>query len=127
MVCCPSGGMGGMTTCWDACVPSSLDPTLCVVSVNHTHERGTEMRKTHFFASTEEAYSRTQTDPEINDGDILVIKNEKVVGVLVQAWPVAVTLAHGEFHTLADHVTWGEFEGGKYLDSAHEAMRVAQS
>src|SRR2546430_9004084 len=62
----------------------------------------------HFFTSTEEAYDRSQTgyyldgDEEravsVADGDILYVPSERVVGIMVQAWPLAVTEQRGEFH-----------------------------
>lgn len=55
----------------------------------------------HRFESTADAYTATQTDDSIRDGDVLVIESEKVAGFLCAAWPIAVTEEHGEFHTLA--------------------------
>lgn len=55
---------------------------------------------THHFLSTEDAYAAAQTDEGINDGDVLVIESEKVVG-LVGDFPIAVTDWTGELHDLA--------------------------
>jgi hypothetical protein len=49
------------------------------------------MIKTHRFDSTGDAYDASQTDESISNGDVLVVESERVVGVLVDAWPVAVT------------------------------------
>lgn len=51
------------------------------------------------FASTVDAYNETQWNEEIRSGDVLVIASEGVIGILDRAWPVAITVAHGELHT----------------------------
>lgn len=79
------------------------------------------MPEVHYFRSTGEAYDRSQTGytkyptsgpngeltwedlnhgtgTEVEDGDILVVKHEAVVGYMNEAWPVAITSSHGEFH-----------------------------
>lgn len=84
------------------------------------------MRVAHYFESTGEAYDASQTSDAIRDGDILVVEAERVVGILVAAWPTAVTIAHGEFHQLGDQTSWADLEGGRYLDSATEATRLAK-
>lgn len=71
----------------------------------------------HTFKSTAEAYDASQSDDEIRDGDVLVGRSEAVVGVLVGAWPTAVTARHGSFHYLRPSVTWDSVEGGRYNDS----------
>ncbi|MET7811768.1 hypothetical protein ABZT26_13020 [Streptomyces sp. NPDC005395] len=50
------------------------------------------------YASTEEAYNASQCCAEIRNGDVLVVEAEAAVAFLYDAWPVAVTAAHGEFH-----------------------------
>ncbi|MFB6846221.1 hypothetical protein ACFCXS_15350 [Streptomyces sp. NPDC056373] len=50
------------------------------------------------FASTEEAYDASQCAAEIRNGDVLVVEDEQAVAFMHDAWPVAVTTAHGEFH-----------------------------
>jgi hypothetical protein len=62
------------------------------------------MIKTHRFDSTSDAYDASQTDESISNGDVLVVESERVVGVLVDAWPVAVTPERGAFHTFAPDV-----------------------
>lgn len=76
------------------------------------------MPKVHEFGSTGEAYDASQCDDNISDGDVLVVPSERVVGVLVRAWPVAVTPEHGELHGLLDGVEWADFEDGNYAESA---------
>lgn len=58
-----------------------------------SHEYGATF---HFFDSTEDAYDAAN-EGEVNQGDILVVADEGVVG-LAWAYPVAVTEQHGEFH-----------------------------
>lgn len=53
----------------------------------------------HKFRHSGDAYNMTQTDESIRHGDTLVIKSEGVVGMLMKAWPVAVTENVGAFHT----------------------------
>lgn len=56
-------------------------------------------QNTHTFGCTGEAYDSCQCDESIKTGDILVIEGEGVVG-LAWAWPIAVTEACGNFHTI---------------------------
>ena len=78
----------------------------------------------HRFYSTREAYNATQCREHILDGDVLVIEREKVVGFLCDAWPGAITAAHGELHTFtADPRT---IEDGKYAASIDLAEQVAR-
>lgn len=55
----------------------------------------------HEFASTGDAYDACQCDENIKQGDTLVIKAEKIVGV-ADTWPFAVTADHGQLHGIAD-------------------------
>lgn len=69
------------------------------------------MPTVHHFNSTADAYDwsnvgETPDGVKINDGDVLVVESEGVVGILHRAWPVAVTKVHGSFHTLAKGVDW---------------------
>lgn len=56
--------------------------------------------KIYHFETTVEAYESAQTDEAINDGDVLIIEPEKVVG-LVGDFPIAVTEWTGDLHDLA--------------------------
>lgn len=51
--------------------------------------------KIHRFngLSAPRLYDRTQTDSSIQDGDIFVLEDLKIVGFLMEAWPV---ILHGE-------------------------------
>jgi hypothetical protein len=62
--------------------------------------------KIHTFSSSGEAYNASQTHDEIKDGDILSVPSERVVGVLIEAWPTAVSEKTGEFHSLHDEIDW---------------------
>ena len=50
------------------------------------------------YPTTEAAYDATMSDDTIADGTVLVVRGEGVVGVLMNAWPVAVTVSNGQFH-----------------------------
>lgn len=67
-----------------------------------TGYRAVERVLVHRFDSTSEAYDASQCYDEIHGGDVLVVESERVVGVLVGAWPVAITAERGSFHRLAD-------------------------
>jgi len=61
----------------------------------------------HEFSSTTDAYNACQTgidfmtDNEVRTCDILVVPDEKVVGIC-DTWPVALTIDHGELHGCAE-------------------------
>jgi hypothetical protein len=81
------------------------------------------------FPSTGEAYNASQTHDEIRDGDVLSVPSEGVVGIMVEAWPTAISEEHGEFHTLMEGVVWTEvprIEGGtkNYGESLALAIEV---
>jgi hypothetical protein len=80
-----------------------------------------------WFGSTEEAYNASQSRDDIRDGDVLAVESERVAAVLMGAWPVAVTRAHGQLHTDigqpgADLRT---VEGGRYAVSVDQALALA--
>lgn len=60
----------------------------------------------HRFSDTGTAYDATQTDDKIRHGDVVLIKSAHVVGVLLLAWPTAVTVDHGELHGFKAGTTW---------------------
>lgn len=47
---------------------------------------------------TSEAYDITQVTDSIIHGTVLVVPLEKVVGIMVGAWPVAITIERNAFH-----------------------------
>ncbi|MET7495087.1 hypothetical protein [Streptomyces sp900116325] len=86
-------------------------------------EDATPLKAVHRFDDTIEAYDATQCRDDIRDGDVLVVESEKVVGLLVEAWPIAITEVSGEFHGLTAPV--GEFKDGRYIASAERAIKLA--
>lgn len=86
-------------------------------------EDAAQLKPVHRFDDTTEAYDATQCRDGIRDGDVLVVESEKVVGFLVEAWPIAITEASGEFHGLTAPV--GEFKEGRYIASAERATELA--
>lgn len=51
----------------------------------------------------EYAYDETQTNSDIKDGDVLLVNNpdgSKTLGIMMEAWPVAVVGERGSFHSL---------------------------
>ncbi len=63
---------------------------------NTEYERFTVL----YFETTGDAYDYCQHDDTIKNGDILVVKDEGVVG-FAGTWPVAITTLHGNFHVVA--------------------------
>ncbi|GIF74187.1 hypothetical protein Asi02nite_37050 [Asanoa siamensis] len=80
----------------------------------------------HTFATTIEAYDDTnsQRREDIRDGDVLVIESEGVVGFVLAAWPVAVTVERGELHKTDGPAR--EHEGGRYAASVDLAAEAAR-
>ncbi len=56
------------------------------------------MKPVHEYDNTVDAYDYCQCDDDLNDGDILHIPSEKVVGI-VSTWPMAITKEYGSLHT----------------------------
>ena len=101
------------------------------------------MLHVHIFdpdCDTREAYDITQTDDTIVNGTILVVPAERVVGIMVGAWPVAITVEHEAFHTVITPSEiektcqdWTDVDAEKewvkkkpdYLASLKEARRIA--
>lgn len=80
---------------------------------------------THHFETTSEAYDACQCDESIADGDVLVVASERVVGVLVAAWPVAITAQRGAFHALSADADPGDLSGEDYSASFVAARGAA--
>jgi hypothetical protein len=72
---------------------------------SHTIAAGQQVVVFDADVSTGDAYDVTQTSDEIFDGAVLIVASERVVGVMVEAWPTAVTVEHGAFHTFAEPIT----------------------
>lgn len=73
------------------------------------------------------AYDETQTNPKIESGDTLIAG--KVVGFMLDAWPVAVTANRGQFHLPLDGKDpEGLYEGSKMKAGAIKAaVELAQA
>ena len=79
----------------------------------------------HKFDTTGEAYDACQMSMDVNKGDILIIEDEKVVGI-ADVWPVAVTLANGELHTPGTNFTWCSHDDTPY-EHAQLAFDIADA
>ena len=77
--------------------------------------------------TTGEAYDMTQCYDEVKDGDVLNVLAEGVVGVMVEAWPVAVSAEGGAFHALDDGFTLAGMADGKYAAAELVARSLLQS
>jgi len=87
----------------------------------------------HVFATSGEAYNASQTSDAIHDGDVLVASDDRVVAVLVEAWPVAIDVERGKasqvFHSLIPSMAWDaipsmdEATTKDYSESASVARR----
>lgn len=56
-----------------------------------------------FTTGTSPAYDETQTNSDIQDGDVLIVPDEGVVGIMFYAWPTALTAESGAFHTFVEN------------------------
>lgn len=79
-----------------------------------------------YFESTGEAYDETQCNEDIKDGAVLVIREERVVGFLMKAWPVAVTKEYGNLHRTSEGHSPNELENGNYINSVTKACELAR-
>lgn len=70
-----------------------------------------------------EVYNLTQTDESIKSGDVLVLEGEEIVGILDKAWPVAITVKHGEFHGPADPNS--DYPRSEFPESVEKAEEIA--
>jgi hypothetical protein len=82
----------------------------------------------HFFTHSGEAYDASQCDDRIKSGDLLIVPEEKVVGFLFLAWPIAVTQDAGVFHIATNEWPDEEDEGGRayWLDVRETAQVLAK-
>lgn len=67
---------------------------------------GIKHPRVHRFPTSGEAYNASQTSDDIRDGDVLSVPEELVVGVLIEAWPVAIGETTGEFHEADPLLDW---------------------
>ena len=103
------------------------------MTLNEYREHGTATFRTvildgvrvHTFAAdatSGEVYDTTQVDDRIHDGDVLVVPRERIVGFLLQAWPCAITDAHGDLHALLPSF----YEPGGDSEQYTETLRIAR-
>lgn len=79
----------------------------------------------HEFETTSDAYGACQCDENIHDGDLLVIKEEQVVGV-ADTWPIAVTKVSGELHNIIPgHVDSFLITNPKFVEPINAARAKA--
>jgi hypothetical protein len=75
------------------------------------------------FNSTGQAYDACQCDEDIINGDILIVRDENVVGV-ADTWPFAVTTQFGKFHTLADESNEANNKFRASINAAHAISKT---
>ena len=82
----------------------------------------------HEFESSSEAYDACQCDEDIEDGDVLVVRPERVVGV-ANTWPFAVTKEHGDLHALkgASEQALRDNLGDRRVQGWKNALAVAKN
>lgn len=89
------------------------------------------MPNSHIFSSSGEAYDLTQTDDGIKDGDVLVIPDEGIIGILIEAWPAAIIYQEGYGPGKLHMVRWDVFLNSRpekdYTDSIRLAVNVAEA
>lgn len=71
-----------------------------------------------------DVYSRTQTDNNISDGDVIIADN--AIAVMCKSWPVLVSGNSNEFHTLEPGISFTDYENGRYEESEMLAQHLAQ-
>src|SRR4051812_12539321 len=76
----------------------------------------------HEFDSSSEAYDASQYRDDIHSGDVLRVPSEGIVGILVEAWPVAIVGGPGAFHTIEP----GAGDGG-IREQYAESIALAKS
>lgn len=79
----------------------------------------------HDFSSNsdEDVYNATQTDNNINDGDILNLSDGRKA-ILYKSWPIMVVGTSNILHSLKDGVTWDSFRRGRYAKAAELAKSI---
>lgn len=70
-----------------------------------------------FTSRTDAAYDETQVNSDIKDGDVLIVPDQGVVGIMFKAWPTALTSENGHFHTF-------EYESDEARDSDIEDIHL---
>jgi hypothetical protein len=101
------------------------------VEIEPTSER---VPAVHEFDSTSFAYDASQCFDEINDGDLLVVRSERAVAIMLEAWPTAPEpeLSGEQFHAAPADLDFSRVESVSkpglfhdYGDSLAIARRIA--
>jgi hypothetical protein len=79
------------------------------------------------FKSSPEAYDIALTMTLIRSGDVLCVPSERVVGVFVYAWPVAISKERGTFHYLLNGQKLDTYRNGEFAASAALARKVLKA
>ena len=77
----------------------------------------------HFFTSTVRAEAECSIPGRIQDGAVLVVAAERVVGVFADGLPVGVSQTKGSFHTYVEDLALAR--GGRYAASVAAARAWA--
>jgi len=80
--------------------------------------------RVHVFPDTVMCYNDTQVREDIKDGDVLVVPSDEIVGILVEAWPTAITAHYGELHRFAPWFM-KTVASQRYRRSLRVALRLA--
>lgn len=81
--------------------------------------------RVHEYNTSAYAYDETQTNDEIWDGDVIIALEEGAVAILDEAWPFAITEAHGEFHG-PPHTSAHLIRDGRFTESLAVALDKAR-
>lgn len=95
-----------------------------VIATDKRHAAKTREPRIHRFDTTAQALNAANRE-ELTDGDVLVVKAEKVVGFLVIVLPAAITEERGCFGHLPSPAY--EFATRNYTKSAHLAEQQAHA
>ncbi len=78
-----------------------------------------------YFDESGEAYDACMSRDCIDNGDVVVILKQGIVGVLIDAWPTAVTREHGALHTMSPGYHMNQIDDGKFCRSFDLAASIA--
>lgn len=78
-----------------------------------------------YFDESGEAYDACMSRDCIDDGDVLVVLKQGIVGVLLSAWPTAVTHEYGAMHRMAPGYHMNTTDDGNYCRSYDLACAIA--
>lgn len=85
------------------------------------------MLHVHTFTSSGEAYDASQCRNDIRDGDVLSVPSERVVGILIEAWPTAISENPGAFHAAPADLDFGAVRAASAYPSTTRAKDYSTS